>query len=125
MRRVENIIFTGYRFGQDYEVLQQGAYIYIQATSVGGTHPALVESMGFANCVVANDTPEHVEVLEEAGTYFAMNDAVSLYEKLADLVRDPERVVTQRRRAYERARELFSWDKITKDYEELFAVLCK
>ena len=43
----KRIIFTGFVFGQDYRALQQNAYCYIHATEVGGTHPALLEAMGY------------------------------------------------------------------------------
>ena len=46
----KNVVFAGYRFGDHYKALQLGAYLYLQATEVGGTHPALVEAMGYANC---------------------------------------------------------------------------
>ena len=57
------IIFTGYVFGAGYQEFQSHAYCYIHATSVGGTHPALIEAMGFGNCVIANGTPENREVV--------------------------------------------------------------
>jgi len=42
------VIFTGTVFGTGYHQLQAGAYCYVQATEVGGSHPALVEAMGLA-----------------------------------------------------------------------------
>ena len=63
----KRIIFTGFVFGQDYRALQQNAYCYIHATEVGGTHPALLEAMGYGNCVLTLATPENMEVVGEAG----------------------------------------------------------
>src|SRR5688572_19201443 len=67
----KRIIFTGFVFGQDYRMLQQNAYCYIHATEVGGTHPALLEAMGFGNCVLTLGTPENVEAVGEAGFFYA------------------------------------------------------
>ena len=53
---------TGAIYGEGYRDLQRGALAYIQATSVGGTHPALIEAMGAGNLVLAFGTPENVEV---------------------------------------------------------------
>ena len=75
----KNVIFAGGRFGECYRKLQLGAYLYVQATEVGGTHPALVEAQGYANCVVANKTPENLEVLGEAGLFYEKNDSCLLY----------------------------------------------
>ena len=52
-------------------MLQSNALAYVQATEVGGTHPALVEAMGAGNAIVANDVPEHRETLGDAGLYYA------------------------------------------------------
>src|SRR5262252_6129620 len=57
----KRIVFTGFVFGQEYRALQQNAYCYIHATEVGGTHPALLEAMGFGNCVLTLAAPENVE----------------------------------------------------------------
>lgn len=115
-----NIIFAGYRFGEQYELLQQGAYAYVQATEVGGTHPALVEAMGFANCIIANKTPEHVEVLGRSGLLYRKNDTAHLSEMLAQVIRQPDLVEQYRRLAYRRSQEEFNWDLITDEYENLF-----
>jgi glycosyltransferase involved in cell wall biosynthesis len=63
----KRIIFTGFVFGQDYRALQQNAYCYVHATEVGGTHPALLEAMGYGNCVLTLATPENMEVVGDAG----------------------------------------------------------
>src|SRR5207244_6450463 len=53
------ILFPGAIYGPDYRTLQRNALVYIQATEVGGTHPAMIEAMGSGGCVVAHDTPEN------------------------------------------------------------------
>ncbi len=63
----ERVRFLGYRFGEDYHALQANALVYIQATEVGGTHPALVEALGHRNAVLAHDVPEHREVVGDGG----------------------------------------------------------
>lgn len=119
----EGVIFAGYRFGKEYEVLQQGALVYLQATEVGGTHPALVEAMGFANCIIANDTPEHREVLGDSGRYYPKNDADCLSDVLAELLADRTAIYAARRAAYSRAQMEFDWEKIASQYESLFGEL--
>jgi len=114
------IIFTGYVFGQGYKELQSNAYFYIQATEVGGTHPALLEGMGFGNCVLANDVPEHREVLSDAGVYFKAQDLKDLIEKMQYLLDNPKIVRKYREKAVKRARENYDWERITDEYEGLF-----
>ena len=62
--------FLGAIYGSGYRILRSHATAYVQATEVGGTHPALVEAMGFGNAIVANDVPEHRETLGDAGRYY-------------------------------------------------------
>ncbi len=117
---IPGVVMTGYVFGDGYAELQSNALAYVQATEVGGTHPALVEAMGRGACVIANDVPEHREVLGDAGRYYARNDADALAEALRDLVAD----ATERRRLAEAARSRaearYSWDHVTDLYERLF-----
>ncbi len=111
---------TGYIFGDGYAELQSNALAYVQATEVGGTHPALVEAMGRGACIMANDVPEHREVLGDAGRYYARNDVDALAAALRDAVADPD----ERRRlgaaARARSQAEFSWEHVTDEYEALF-----
>ncbi len=116
----KRIIFTGYVFGQGYRELQSNAYFYVQATEVGGTHPALVEGMGYGNCVLANDVPEHREVLGEAGLFYKMNDIADMTRQMQRLCDDPDKVAQYRDLVSDWVHARFSWDKVTKDYESLF-----
>ncbi len=115
-----NIIFAGYRFSAAYRTLQLGAYLYIQASEVGGTHPALVEALGFANCVIANNTPENIEVVAGAGLSYERNSPVDLSYQLTRLIDQPEVVASFRNKAFQHAELKYSWDRVTDSYEQLF-----
>ncbi len=119
------VVFAGYRFGEEYPLLQWGAGVYIQATEVGGTHPALVEAMGFGNCILANDTPEHREVLGDSGIIYKKNDVLNLKECLERVLRDEVAQLSARSAAHRRALSVFTWDKIASDYEKLFINLAR
>ena len=111
---------TGAIYGGGYRDLQRGALVYVQATSVGGTHPALVEAMGAGNLVLAYGTPENVEVLSGSGLLF--DDAHGLAAQLASIVAEPHapQFDALRAAARERARAVYSWDAVTTAYEQLF-----
>ncbi|MEK6279704.1 MAG: glycosyltransferase [Acidobacteriota bacterium] len=111
--------FTGFVFGQDYRALQQNAYCYVHATEVGGTHPALVEAMGYGNCVLTLATPENVEVVGDAGIPYA--DELDLTEKLQRVLRDGSLVQSYRHRAQIRVQKFYDWERVVDQYEELFA----
>lgn len=115
--------FLGYRFGDDYHALQANALAYIQATEVGGTHPALVEAMGHRNAVLAHDVPEHREVVGGAGLYFGFRDPDDLGRKMEALLNNPEEVTRLRALAEQRVRDRYTWDAVTADYESYFREL--
>lgn len=108
-------------YGGGYRVLQSNALAYVQATEVGGTHPALVEAMGAGNAIVANDVPEHRETLGEAGVYYSGRDLLA--DRLQELLDHPEKAAALREAARNRAAELYSWDTITDGYERWFGEL--
>lgn len=119
----DRVHFLGFRFGDDYHALQANALGYIQATEVGGTHPALVEALGHQNAVLAHDVPEHREVVGDAGRYFAYRDGADLARNLRELLGDREEVERLRQRAGRRAAEHYSWDRIVALYESYFREL--
>lgn len=109
------VTFTGFVFGDGYAQLQSHALVYVQATEVGGTHPALVEAMGYGNAVIALDTPEHREVLGDTGLYY--RDTDELGALLRRLLEDPDERSRLGGAAQARVRDLFSWEAVTKLYE--------
>ncbi|MCI5066013.1 DUF1972 domain-containing protein [bacterium] len=113
------VIFLGYQFGESYQALQRNCALYIQATEVGGTHPALIESMAHGNAILANGVPEHFEVLGGAGLYYPRNDFGRLAELLRLLGEDRARRARCGALAAARAKRLFSWEVITDRYEDL------
>lgn len=115
------VIFTGFQFGEAYHELQSNCALYIQATEVGGTHPALIEAMAHGNCVIANGTPENREVLADCGLFYRTNDFQELAELIARLLGDVEERALHGRRAKARAHALYAWDRITSQYQELFS----
>ena len=115
----KRIIFTGFVFGQDYRALQQNAYCYVHATEVGGTHPALLEAMGYGNCVLTLATPENIEVVGEAGVPYI--DEYDLAAKLQRVLRDGSLVQAYRNRAQQRVESHYDWETVVDQYEQLFA----
>src|SRR5437763_1453867 len=118
-RRDKRIVFTGFVFGRDYRALQQNAYCYIHATEVGGTHPALLEAMGFGNCVLTLAAPENIEAVGDAGIPYT--DESDLAEKLQRVLRDGSLVQSYRHRAQARVQEKYDWNYVVDRYERLFA----
>ena len=115
------IVLTGYLFGDGYRELSSNAAVFVETSGVGGTHPALVEAMAFGRCVVVNDTPENLETMGTAGrAYAGRMGAESLAAVLQALIADGETRRELGAAARARAREQYSWDAVTDEYERLF-----
>jgi len=119
----DRILFPGAIYGRDYRTLQRNAMVYIQATEVGGTHPAMIEAMASGGCVVALDTPENREVGGEAVGYFGLRPVETLSGILSECTASPALREEMRRAARTRAAALYSWERVTEAYERLFAAL--
>ncbi|MGH9512039.1 MAG: glycosyltransferase [Terriglobales bacterium] len=119
--RDPRIIFTGGIYGAGYEELQQNAYLFVLPDEVGGTHPALVEAMGFGNCVVVNDTESNLETIEDAGfSYRGSEGSMDLQKQLQKLLDDPALVAEYRKRAEEHAVSKYQWDEVVRQHEALY-----
>lgn len=119
------IRLVGAVYGTGYTDLQRGALAYIQATSVGGTHPALIEAMAAGNLILAFATPENLEVT--LGTALIFREAGSLAAHLAAIVSDPDadHLNQLRAAALDRAVGNYSWEAVTRQYESLFEALVR
>lgn len=111
--------FLGAIYGEGYRILQANAFAYVQATEVGGTHPALVEAMGAGAAILANDVPEHHEALRDAGRYY--DTPAGLAAALQVLIDEPDQADALRAASHARAAAEYSWDRVTDDYEAWFA----
>ena len=88
------VLFPGTVYGDGYRELQSQALAYVHATEVGGTHPALVEAMGYGNCLLVNDSPENREVVGDCGLWFKAAQPASL-TALFEQVRDDQELARE------------------------------
>ncbi len=116
------IVIPGAIYGDGYHQLQSHSAVYVQATEVGGTHPALIEAMGRGALVLYLRTPE----MEEAAGDAAISFTDDLQERLqwAVTISHEERVAWGLR-AMQRVESHYSWKAVTDEYEKLFRQLVK
>jgi glycosyltransferase involved in cell wall biosynthesis len=118
------IVFTGGVYGDGYAQLQQNAYAFVLPDEVGGTHPALVEAMGFGNCVLVNDTASNLEVIEDAGISYRGALGISDLRKQMQLLdQSPQMVDDYREKAQTRARAHYRWDDVVEKHAHFYRAL--
>jgi glycosyltransferase involved in cell wall biosynthesis len=119
----ENTKFLGYVYGKDYENLCKGAYLYVTPSELEGTSPALLTAMAMGKCVLVSDIPENLETIGDAGFSFRHGDSEDLKEKLQFLLANPDTVDKIQRKAINRVKEHYDWNKITDRMEKIYVSL--
>lgn len=104
--------------------LWQHAGAYFHGHSVGGTNPALVQAMALGAPIIARDTVYNREVLGEGALLIApTSEAISA--SVASVLADTGLQERLSRDAIRRAREVFTWDKVNRLYEESLTKLVR
>jgi glycosyltransferase involved in cell wall biosynthesis len=111
--------FPGAIYGDGYRQLLANAAVYVQATEVGGTHPALVEALGYGRVVAYNATPENEEVAGGAALPFDVREPETLTRLLTGVLDDPDSASVWKERAKRRAAERYRWADVADRYEEV------
>ncbi len=90
--------------------------LYFHGHTVGGTNPSLLEAMGSGAYICANDNLFNKSILGDDAVYFM--DAEGVKEKLINYdLNVRESIVANN---YKKVKELYSWEKIVLQYENLF-----
>jgi glycosyltransferase involved in cell wall biosynthesis len=84
---------------------------------VGGTHPALVEALGFGRVVCYNASPENEEVAGGAALPFDVRRPETLTGLLAAVLDDPAAYSVWKDSARARVRDKYLWDDVAARYE--------
>ena len=118
--RDPRIRFLGYVYGDDCAQLLANAYLYVTASGVEGTSPALLTAMGMGCCPLVNGIPENRETIGEAGVAYAKNDVEALRAELQRLADSPEVVARLAEKARERVRKAYNWNGVTDTLEATY-----
>lgn len=120
----DRVLLPGPVYGEGYRELLFHSRIYVHATEVGGTHPALVEAMGAGRPVLYYDTPENREVAAGAGVGFRFSGRNALETRLEELLEDQSELAGLSEASQRRVAERFRWSQVADAYEEVLRSLC-
>ncbi len=106
----------------DHELLKkirENAYGYFHGHEVGGTNPSLLEALGSTNLNLLLDVGFNREVAEDAAIYWNKKPGnLANLINVADKMGEKE-VEVLGKKAKERIRTAYSWDFISKKYENI------
>jgi glycosyltransferase involved in cell wall biosynthesis len=117
------VVIPGAIYGEGYGELGSHCFAYIQATEVGGTHPALIEAMGRGALTLYLNTPENAEVAGGAGLPFTHENLTEVMQSVLAMSEDTSEC--WRARAVERVQSRYSWEAVTDAYEKLLKGLAE
>jgi glycosyltransferase involved in cell wall biosynthesis len=99
------------------------ASIYIATSKYEPFGLAPLEAALSRCAIVANDIPGFREIWDDAAFYFRAGDLGSLENALALLHGNPELRLNYANRAYDRARQHYTADRMVEEYMQLYRVL--
>lgn len=120
--RDKRIKLVGTVYNQELlKKIRENAYAYIHGHTVGGTNPSLIEALGCTDLNLLVDVGFNREVAKDCALYWNTNEG-SLARMLdkADSM-DQSEITELGRKAKARVRAEYTWDKISEEYERLFA----
>ncbi len=124
-RRIESegddrVLLPGFIY--DQELLKElwcFCHAYVHGNSVGGTNPALLQSMASGSFVMAVENPFNRDVLADCGSYYAPAPD-SLAERMQWSLDNADALDDFRGKARRRIEAHYCWDKVADQYEHLF-----
>jgi len=119
-----NIIFPGFVQGALLGEFFSNAKLFVLPSEIEGLSTALLEAMSYGLCCLASDIEENKEALKDYGFYHKNMDVDSLAKCLVEMLDKPNEIEKKGELAKEFVLEHHIWDKITDDFEKLYADLC-
>lgn len=116
----DRVRFVGLVYDEGFHQLCHHAYLYLTASTIEGTSPALLQAMGQGAAVLVNGIPANRETIGPAGFAYEANNLNDLAKLWQQLVDDPGRVAAIRPLAIHRVRQHYNWELVTHQLEKLY-----
>lgn len=111
----ENVIFTGFTYGENLYQLYKNASLFVLASRNEGFPLVLLEAMKYGLDVLVSDIPATHLVTLDSVDYFKCGDAEELSEKIS------KKIKTTKKREYNLTD--YDWDEIAKKVSMLFRMV--
>lgn len=116
----ENVIFTGYVYGDELHELYTNAYCYIHPSTIEGLPITLLEAIAYGKCVVASDILPNLEVVKDNALVFQSKNVEDLEKSLRIALSDSDLVLDLGKRAQIMGVAEYSYDSIAEKTEKLY-----
>lgn len=115
----ERIVFPGYVYGDDTNVLMKNAYAYVQPSLIEGLSPVILTVMGLGVPLICSDIIENKFICGENATTFISGDKANLESQLQYAIDNSVEIKEKAAAGAMDIKERFNWDTITDQYISL------
>lgn len=112
----KRIVFPGYIYGEDTNVLMKNAYLYIQPSLIEGLSPVILTVMGLGTPLLCSDIKENIFITQDNAIHFKSGDAGDLKKKLCFSLENYETLKQKAETGREDVKKRFNWDIISDQY---------
>lgn len=116
----KRIIFPGYVYGDDTNILIQNAFAYIQPSLIEGLSPVILTVMALGTPLICSDIIENTFITKENAVHFISGDVSSLNQKLKYSLGDTQALLSNAKNGKTDILQRFNWENITDQYIDLF-----
>ena len=114
------IIFPGYIYGNDVNILIEYAYSYIQPSDVEGLSPLILTVMGIGTPLICSDIKENRFIAEDNALYFHNSDPNDLKKQIEFALNNPKEIRQFSEIGRQKITQRFRWETVTNQHIELF-----
>lgn len=116
----ERIIFPGYIYGDDTNILIENAFAYIQPSLIEGLSPVILTVMGLGTPLICSDIKENIFITKENAITFESGNNNSLRNSIEYSLNNEYVMRSKAQNGKSDVGNRFNWDKITEQYLEIF-----
>lgn len=117
--------FLGFKEKKALDNLYRNAYLFILPSSIEGSPLSLLEAMSYGLCVLTSEIKENREIVGNSGVLFESGNCIDLKNKLKYLIDNPNLVESFGKKARQKVKLEYNWEKITTNLENLYRSLGK
>lgn len=114
------VIFPGFVYGDDTNILMQNAYCYIQPSDVEGLSPVVLTVMGLNVPLIVSDIEENQYAVQDTARMFEKGNIDSLTAQINFCETNYEEMKVLAQKARDRALSVFNWDKVADEHIQVF-----
>jgi glycosyltransferase involved in cell wall biosynthesis len=114
------IVFAGYVYGDETNILMKNAYAYVQPSLIEGLSPVILTVMGLGTPLICSDIIENKFITGDNATLFISGNSGSLREKISLVLENHDQIKAQAGKGRDDILARFNWDNVARKYLELF-----